>query len=316
MEHIQKIGRILILIVSISITLGCNDSPDITDGMLDGKIIYDPSLDNPEDYLLSLSNPNPTAEEKSRPVFIVMHGYSASTFEWEEFRTWSENIPEYAISMVLLGGHGRTYEDFKRATWKDWQISIKEEYDRLVTLGYTNINFIGSSTSCTLIVDMLHSGYFLGKIIPRNIFFVDPIVIPSSKILSLAPLVGPILGYIEADNTVEEDKYWYHFRPQETLQELNKLLTTVRKQLEDGINLPPNCSLKVYKSIKDPTADPVSSVLLFKGIKNSEGGDIEIEMVDSNLHVFTRLNLRNEISTKDRENQLAAFNDFASKVLN
>jgi len=314
MDTLQKIKSLLFVILIASFISGCDGTPEVTDGMLDGKLIFDPSLDNPEDFLLSLSNPNPTAEEAAKPVFIVMHGYSGSTFEWEEFRTWSAESPAYAISMVLLGGHGRTYEDFKRATWKDWQNSIKEEYDRLVSSGYTDINFIGSSTSCALVMDLLHANYFTGKVIPRNILFVDPIVIPSSKILSLAPLVGPILGYIEADNTVDEDKYWYHFRPQETLQELNKVLTTVRKQLEVGIQLPPNCSLKLYKSIKDPTADPVSAVLIYKGIKTSNGGKIEVEMVDSQLHVFTRLNLRNGVTAKDQANQIAVFNDFISRI--
>ncbi|RZS97702.1 hypothetical protein [Cecembia calidifontis] len=161
---------------------------------------------------------------------------------------------------------------------------------------------------------MIHSNYFSGKVIPRNIFLVDPIIIPSSKTLSLAPLVGPIIGYIESDNTLEEDKYWYRFRPQETLQELNKLLTRVRKQLENGIQLPSNCSLKVYKSIKDPTADPVSAVLIYKGLKTSTGAPITVQMIDSDLHVFTRLNLRQSVSQKDRANQISAFEDFVARV--
>ncbi|PSL07626.1 alpha/beta hydrolase [Cecembia rubra] len=314
MDNFKKISQFLVGICFLIILVSCDTTPDITDAMMDGKLIFDPSLDKPEDYLLSLSKPNPTPEEASKPVFILMHGYSASTYEWEEFRSWSGNTTDYFLSIVLLGGHGRTYEEFKQASWRDWQKSIKEEYERLMAAGYSNINFIGSSTSCTLLIDLVHSNFFHGKVIPRNILLVDPIIIPSSKILSLVPLVGPIIGYIEADNTSEEDKYWYHFRPQETLQELNKILTRVRKQLENGVNLPPNCSVKVYKSIKDPTADPVSAVLIYKGMKSSNGAPVEIEMIDSDLHVFTRLNLRPSIQPKDRVNQITAFEDFVSKV--
>ena len=116
--------------------------------------------------------------------------------------------------MVLLGGHGRTYEEFKKATWRDWQESIKAEYERLLESGYTNINFVASSTGCPLVIELLHSSYFNDKIVgPRNILFIDPIIIPSDKMLSMAPLIGPVLGYVEADNTSEEDKYWYHYRP-------------------------------------------------------------------------------------------------------
>ena len=315
MGTLKAIERILLIIVFMTVFTGCDKEPEILDLMLDGKFIYDPSLDNPQDYLLSYSNPTPTPEEASRPVFIAVHGYSASTFEWEEFRTWSAGSPDYAISLVLMGGHGRTYEDFKNATWRDWQKSIVEEYDRLVAAGYTNLNFLASSTSCTLIIDLLNASYFSDKVVPRHILFIDPIIIPSSKILSLVPVIGPILGYIEGGNTPEEDQYWYHYRPQETLNQLNKLLTTVRKQLEDGIELPPNCKLKVYKSINDPTADPVSAVLIYKGLKTNTNGPIEIEMVNSDLHVFTRLSLRPNLKVMDHENQENSFNDFLSRVL-
>ncbi len=125
-----------------------------------------------------------------------------------------------------------------------------------------------------------------------------------------------MLGYIEADNTTAEDRYWYHFRPQETLRELMKLLTTVRKDLEDGFNLPPACTLKMYKSIKDPTADPVSAVLILHGITTSTGNRIDLEMVNSDLHVFTRLALRPNVTDKDRGNQLATFNDILNRILN
>ncbi|RZS97704.1 hypothetical protein [Cecembia calidifontis] len=138
MDNFQKISRFLVVLSFLLIHGSCDTTPEITDAMLDGKLIFDPSLDRPEDFLLSLSKPNPTPAEASKPVFILMHGYSASTFEWEEFRTWSANTPDYFLSFVLLGGHGRTYEDFKRATWRDWQNSIRQEYERLVAAGYTN----------------------------------------------------------------------------------------------------------------------------------------------------------------------------------
>ncbi len=294
---------------------GCDKTPPITDAMLDGDTIFDPSLYQKEIYLTSYAHPNPSAIEKAKPVIIACHGYSASTFEWNEFRDWSVGKGDFYLSQVLLGGHGRTYEDFKNATWRDWQDSIKSEYNRLVAKGYTNINFVASSASGALLLEMLSSGYFNGKVIPKNILLVDPIVIPSNKTLSLIGIVGPMLGYIEADNTTEEDKYWYHFRPQETLRELIKLLTTVRKDLEDGFCLPPACNLKLYKSIKDPTADPVSAVLILHGITTSTGNRIDLEMVNSELHVFTRLALRPNVSDKDRENQRATFSDMLNRIL-
>lgn len=313
MEHIKKVKNIFLIAFSIGF-LACSSTPEIDPATLDGTVIYDPSIDNPENYLLSYAKPNPDATERIKPVFITLHGYSASTFEWNEFRDWSSNRSDYYISQVLLGGHGLSYEEFKKATWKDWQKSITEEYEQLIEAGYENINFICSSMSCALMIDLLASDYFKGKITPQNILLIDPFVIPSDKSLSLVGIIGPALGYVEADNTTDEDLYWYHFRPQETLQELQKVITEVRKQLENGVAVPQNCRIKVYKSKKDPTADPSGAVLLFKGLKPASGAKIDLQMIDSELHVFTRLSLRENITSKDIDNQTNAFNDFINRV--
>ena len=291
---------------------GCSD-PDISDTTLDGEVIFDPSIYDPTTYLVSESNPSPKSYEINKPVFIACHGYSASTFEWDEFKTWANGDTSYYISQVLLGGHGRSYEDFKNATWKDCLMPIKTEYDVLINAGYKNINFIGSSTSCALITELISEGYFINKLSPNNFLYIDPIVIPSNKTLSLVGLIGPMLGYAEVDNSKDEDLYWYHFRPQETLQELNKLIILVRKNLEDGIKLPKNSNMKVYKSIKDGSADPASAVLLYKGLKTSENQKIEVEMVNSELHVFTRLALRENLTNLDISNQSKCFTELISK---
>lgn len=291
---------------------GCSD-PDISDTTLDGEVIFDPSIYDPTTYLVSESNPSPKSYEINKPVFIACHGYSASTFEWDEFKTWANGDTSYYISQVLLGGHGRSYEDFKNATWNDWLMPIKKEYESLINSGYKNINFIGSSTSCALITELIYEGYFINKLSPNNFFYIDPIVIPSNKTLSLVGLIGPMLGYAEVDNNKDEDLYWYHFRPQETLQELNKLIILVRKNLENGIKLPKDSKMKVYKSIKDGSADPASAVLLYKGLTTSENQKIEVEMINSELHVFTRLALRENLTNLDISNQSKCFTELISK---
>jgi len=311
MASFKKIGIVFILVSGV---LSCNKTPDITPDMLDGTVLIDSSLLFPEKYLVSYSNPTPTSTEASKPVFLTAHGYSGSTFEWNEFRSWSSGTDQYFISQVLLGGHGRTYNDFKAASWHDWQSSIKEEYERLLAAGYTNINLVGSSTSCTLMLEMVASGYFSDKLPPANILLVDPIVIPSSKILSLIGVLGPVLGYVDSGLNPDEKPYWYSYRPEETLRQLQDIINVVRKDLEKGVVLPANTRVKVYKSKKDPTADPVSAVLIYKGLETYSGNKIELEMVDSELHVYTRLKLREKVTDKDVANQTATFEDFVARA--
>lgn len=307
--------QLISLLVVVVVGLACSSEPDITKEMLDGGTLFDPSLYSPGKYLVSKATPNPTPEQARRPVVIACHGYSATTFEWDEFRAWANGRTDFQLSQVLLGGHGRSYDEFKQSTWHDWQAAITAEYDALVRAGYQNISLLGSSTSGALLLELVASGYFANRTAPRNLLLVDPIVIPSDKSLSLVKLVGPMLGYTEADQSAGEDKVFYHFRPQETLQELQSLLTIVRKDLEKGVTLPPNCALKVYKSKKDSSADPVSAVLIYKGVKTADGQPVAVELIDSDLHVYTRLKLRDGVTAKDRGNQTATFADIAARVL-
>jgi len=304
--------KIRLFIICLCLVFSCS-KPDIKDTMLDGDLVFDPSLYKPEEYLVSAKYPNPTAEDVNKHIILTIHGYSATTFEWKEFSDWSQNQP-YRISQVLLGGHGRNYENFKSSTWQDWGSSIEEEYEKLVALGYTKISLAGSSTGATLLLEMIGSGYFNSKISPKNIFSIDPIVVSSNKLQSIAGIIGPMIVYVEVDQTAEEDKYWYHYRPQETISELNEVMKVARKKLENGMTLPTNTYLKVFQSLHDPVASTTSSVLIYKGLKTSTGQKIDVELMDSDIHVFTRLNLRTGVTAKQKANQESAFSQMANKL--
>ena len=306
--------KIIILLISLCI-LSCNRTPSITDQDLDGNVLFDLSLYQPEKYLVSAYKPNPSDQEKQIPVLIAAHGYSASTFEWDELRKYADSVKSgILISQVLLGGHGRTYEDFKNSTWRDWQASILLEYKKLVQAGYTNISFIGSSTGCPLILNLLNENS-LSQIPPNQIILIDPIIIPSNKMLSLAGIVGPMIGYTSVDFDSElERKHWYHYRPQETLQELLDIITVVRKELESGIALPALTDVSIYKSTYDEVADRVSGILIYNGIKSNTMNSKEIFMVNSHIHVMTRLQGRNNISDNDISIQKLIFNQIIEKT--
>ena len=306
--------KIFILLISLCF-LSCNRSPSITDQDLDGNVLFDLSLYQPEKYLVSAYKPNPSDQEKQIPVLIAAHGYSASTFEWDELRKYADSVKSgILISQVLLGGHGRTYVDFKNSTWRDWQASILLEYKKLVQAGYTNISFIGSSTGCPLILNLLYENS-LSQIPPNQIILIDPIIIPSNKILSLAGIVGPMIGYTSVDFDSElERKHWYHYRPQETLQELLDIITVVRKELESGIALPPLTDLSIYKSKYDEVADRISGILIYNGIESNTMNSKEIDMVNSHIHVMTRLQGRNNITDNDISIQKMLFNQIIEKT--
>lgn len=309
----KAILKTVSVLLSILLIAACNATPDITDAMLDGDVIFDPSLYTPEDYLVSAKYPAPTQEDLEKHVLIASHGYSASTFEWDEFMDWSADS-SYRISSVLLDGHGRTYEDFKASKWEDWRAAIIREFELLEDLGYTKISFVGSSTSGALLLELMESGYFNSHIKPKNIFLVDPIVVPTAKLQSLASIIGPMLVFVEVDQTAEEDKFWYHFRPQETINELNQVIQKVRKGLENGITVPSGTYVKSFHSSADPTASTTSAVLIYKGLEHTDGSKIDVQIMDSNIHVFTRLSLRPIVSELEIANQLDAFTQISKRL--
>ena len=272
---------------------------------LDGTSINDSSLLYPERFLQSVKNKTPNELEKNQPVFICVHGYSASTFEWIEFRDFIKEKGNAITSLVLLGGHGRDYEDFKKATWTDWQTPILTEIQNLTELGYKKLFLVGSSTGCPLILNALYQNKLSSNV--KRITLIDPIIVPSNKTLSLVSAVGPMLGYSSSEFEVGEVGFWYKYRPYQSLKELNTLTQEVRKKLEDGIQT--NIPVAVYKSNKDGSADPIGAVLLDKGIKPETAELKKIKIIDSDLHVFTRLKGRNTFSTKDKENQQIVFNE-------
>ncbi|MCK5857494.1 MAG: hypothetical protein KAG64_08390 [Bacteroidales bacterium] len=305
----KKIHFLISIIALIAISFAaCNKTPDIDDSMLDGDKIFDPSLYDSAKYLVSIRIDNPTTAQINTPVLIAAHGYSATTFEWDDFRNYADAKGGVLVSQVLLGGHGRTYDNFKDASWSDWQASIIDEYKALRAKGYNNINFVGSSTACPLMINLIENNVIDPNGM-RHILMIDPIIVPSDKILTLVGVLGPMLGYIESNLSNEEEGHWYQFRPQETLRELMKLIDKIRKDLENSIYLPSGVHAKVYKSIHDPTADAISALMIYKGLFNRDGSKIEVEMLDSKIHVVTRLNGRENVSSHDRDIQKKVFDD-------
>lgn len=302
---------------------GCEiHGPDKDSKMLDWISDPYPAAIDSTYFLISDSLNNPTPEQRAVPVIIAAHGFSATTFEWQEFRDYADalsgslpNDTSILVSQVLLGNHGLSYDDFRKGSWKDWQRPIMKEYRALADLGFTDISLAGASTGGTLILDLLHKKAFRDIQAPKHIFLIDPIVIPSSKLLSLANLIGPIYGHDVADNTDEEKPHWYSNRPYEALEELMDLLTTVRIQLEKGVRLPGNTRMKTYKAKKDGSAHPVGALLIFNGVEDSRGNYTQVQIVDSDKHVFTRGAGRKEWTAKDGRLQMRTFKEMRDLVL-
>lgn len=306
-------SSVIFLLIFLS---GCGVVPiEYDDTMLDGEVFQDTSLSD-STFLLS-HHPKLDTFNREKPVFICVHGYTATTFEWVEFRDFAHNDNRIYTSLVLMGGHGVTIHEFEKSTWEQWQKPIMQEYNALVEKGFTRIGLIGSSTGGAVLLEYLGRQAFDKKTVtPECFYFIDAIVVPTSKILHLASVVGPILGNspTEPENDLQR-RHWYRNRPTSTLSELSDLIERVRKQLENGITLPKGCNAKCYKSEYDALADPLSALLMYKGIEKQDGNHIDVEILESNLHVFTRLIARKNVSDKERDLQQRVFKEMIDRVV-
>jgi len=312
----MKKRYLLISTLLITILSGCNIVPvKYDDTMLDGPVINDTSLVDPT-FRVS-SHPDRATFDRTRPVIICVHGYGACTYEWEEFRDYviNNDIPVYT-SLVLLGGHGRDIEDLIATTWKDWEKPVMDEYDSLVKMGFININFAVSSTGGAILIDYLSRNAFDSKPVkPENIFFIDAIVVPSNKLMTAINVLGPVLGNSPSEmNNPLAKAHWYTNRPSSSLVQLHDLCDLCRQKLEKGFRLPDCTYAKIYKSENDGSVDPISALMMYKGMFKSDGNRVDIQMVQSDLHVFTRLHARDYVSHADSVLQQATFKEIADKV--
>lgn len=311
----MKMQRIAAVIASVCVLTGCGITPiEYDDTMLDGPLVNDTSFIDPT-FLLS-THPQLDTFDRGKPVIICAHGYTACTYEWEEFRDYAATDGRAYTSLVLLGGHGRDIEDFDGSTWEEWQAPIMAEYDSLVNRGFTRISLAGSSTGGALLIEYLSRGAFDGKtVLPKEIFMIDPIVVPASKLLHIVSVAGPILGNSPQELIGEKQlRHWYTNRPSSTLAELNELIELLRGKLETGFSIPTGANAKCFKAKIDDSADPVTALLVYKGLKKADGGSIDVEMVESGLHVFTQLAARTEVTHQDSVLQERVFREMIDRV--
>lgn len=249
-----------------------------------------------------LSQSDLTGVDRSQPVILLAHGYTATTYEWDDLAKYIDQNAKDAIrySQVLLGGHGRSLQDFRSSTWQEWGKPIVEEYRALVAKGFTNISLAGSSTACSLILEQLDRGAFDGKVTPNQIFMIDPIVEPSGflmrQVIRMLALFNRSYAPTQAFSP-EEFAHWYGNRPFTTLASLNDLTYRVNQALSKGIRLPRDTRLTVWASQSDPTVNPDGYQLIQKGVR---GGNVSVYPINSRFHVFTRLSGRPEAKEGDR----------------
>lgn len=274
-------------------------------------------MDSPETADVSLSDPtylvsNNHISDKNKPVFIAIHGYSASTAPWLSFKEYVKQHSDAEVSMVLLGAHGRNIYAFRDSTWQEWREPILQEITALKQLGHTNINIIAASAACPLVLTLIYEKLLIEGDI-NNIIFIDPFIISANPMFKhvgkwWANLVQNQSGYQK--NTTLERQHWYNNNPMGAIKELKKLNDYTRLILDQTLQLPKDFDLYIFQSNGDPVSDPKGASYLLSQLKPFQ----ELNIIDSKHHVFTREFGRSQWNQSDADSQEWAFKRFIDIV--
>jgi carboxylesterase len=250
------------------------------DNWLDSPLTRDIHFDDPY-RLVSSRFPTPTEAQKQSPVMVLVHGFSASTFEFDAFKkAMSKKAPSIMYSSVIMGGHGRDYQSFKAASYSDWVAPIRDEVEKLTSMGYERIILFGVSTGATGILHLiLDDQLALGAI--AHVLLMDAYVKPKDASLFFVPVIQYVVKNTRSGAARSiETRHWHVNRPTSALVELLRLVKLVQGQLKN-LNAYDGPPMTLFTAKNDPTADTRGSDLV-----SSKVDGARLVRYDSDRHVI------------------------------
>lgn len=138
---------------------------------------------------------------------------------------------------------------------------------------------------------------------------------PTDKNLYMIDLLSVFIAKVPyQEATDEENRPSCVNRLSATLVQLKKLVRKVEDGALKGYTLTAGVGLTVYRTKVDEAASPANAPFLRDHIRAGNGGQPEIHMIDSDKHVFTRLQGRATVAENGRELQNKTFEEVLVNV--
>ena len=245
---------------------------------MDSSLTIDSALIDPA-ALLSQRIQSPTDAQKNQPVCVLVHGFSASSYEFNAYKVHANSINSSLLySTIVLGGHGRNYQAFKDARYEDWLLPIVTELEALTALGYRNISIFAVSAGAT---GTLHLA--LTQQLPpvKQLILMDPYIIPVNPIIYLLPVLKLFISNsVSGAISDTELKNWYINRPSKALNELRRLMRQVQSDLKQNQSAI-DTTVHVFTSAKDSISNTIGADLI-----QTKFDAVTIHRYDSAHHVI------------------------------
>ena len=248
------------------------------DHWMDSPLTKDAALDS-QDSLLSSRLPMPSDHQINQPVCILVHGFSASSAEFENFKDIAEHQDSTILfSTVVMGGHGRSHEIFKDASYKDWIQPIIDEVSQLKRIGYKNISIFAVSGGGAATLHSVLSEKITGI---KQLILLDPYIVPKNKLIFWVPLLRIFIKNTTSGATRDiEYMNKYVNRPASALDELRLLVLQVQDDLKSN-QLDSLPKISVFTANGDPSSDTAGADFIKEYISNAS-----VFRYQSNQHVI------------------------------
>jgi len=220
-------------------------------------------------------------EEWNEPFFIdkgsnvsilLIHGFTATPWEVREL---GESLASkgYNVYGTLVAGHGTDRSELRKTIWRDWYSGAQDAYEALDYIS-KKVFVIGVSTGGSLGI-VLAQDYKVDGIVCLGC----PIYL-KNKNTELIPLVKYFYWYEKRELSEEYKPYYYEYRPLESIEQLQNLISYSSAGLGDVTS-----PILIIQNTDDPTVDSSSADYIYEKVKST---DKQKEYLDGDYHVLTK----------------------------
>lgn len=219
----------------------------------------------------------PWHHEGGRVGVLLSHGFTGST---ASMIPWGKHMAElgYTVSVPRLPGHGTTWKDMNRTTWRDWYGTLDQALTELKD-SCDQVFVFGLSMGGTLALRLAEKR-------PEDVsglVLVNPAVNLERPELKIIPYLSKVLPAIPGiANDIAKpggNEYGYDRTPLRALASQLELWSDVRANL-DKVTAP----VLLFHSTDDHVVDASSSKIIREGVSSQVYDHIELSR---SFHVAT-----------------------------
>lgn len=213
----------------------------------------------------------------TRTGFLLCHGFTGSPVS---LRPWAEHLAGegLTVSLPLLPGHGRTWQEMNRTTWQEWYAEAEAAFARLRES--CDVVFVGGLSMGGAIVTRIaqkHGADVAGLVLVNPAIKVED---PRMKALPVLQRIVPSLPGIANDiSKPDQDEGAYDRIPLKALHSQTKLWAEVVRDLPT-VTQP----VLLLRSAVDHVVPASSSALLLSRISST---DVTEVVLHESFHVAT-----------------------------